>query len=355
VPWSAEERAAFSQRVVVMGRSAAAVQAACRLAVARGVPVVHLPAGQYIFDNAVWVPGPLTLIGDGASTIVRAKDEGVWLFIADGHQVRLTRMALEGGNAAWNETNESVGIGLAGWQDLRLDHCSLRGFGLAVYARQAGTVQIDHCVIERNLRKGLSAVVVESGAYALVEDSQFGNNWHSVALPGDMHHAPGEPHHHAAASRPTHVEFRQNLVRGDELVRLEPSAAFHTHPDFRGTVDVVDNRFEKTTAAIDLRGGSGRVEGNVIIGARYGIRIEAGNPHHATGVVNVPHHISVQGNTLSGVPADTAYIILDSCQVSLNGAVQPQTNYQCGASPSMPELHGIGSDGTLRWDDSGVR
>ena len=57
--------------------SAEAVQSACKRAIKEGVRVVFLPEGEYVFVKTVNVPGRLTILGEGAETIVRAG--GKWV------------------------------------------------------------------------------------------------------------------------------------------------------------------------------------------------------------------------------------------------------------------------------------
>ncbi len=47
------------------GRAAEDVQVACDKAAEAGVPVVFLPAGEYVFDTEVKVPRGLTVLGEG--------------------------------------------------------------------------------------------------------------------------------------------------------------------------------------------------------------------------------------------------------------------------------------------------
>jgi len=66
VPLSDAERKGIARLITVEGRTAAAVQAVCDRAAREGIRVVFLPAGEYLFEKAVRVPGGLTLLGEGA-------------------------------------------------------------------------------------------------------------------------------------------------------------------------------------------------------------------------------------------------------------------------------------------------
>ena len=66
VPLSDAERKGLARRITVEGRTAAAVQAVCDRAAREGIRVVFLPAGEYVFDKQVRVPGGLTLLGEVA-------------------------------------------------------------------------------------------------------------------------------------------------------------------------------------------------------------------------------------------------------------------------------------------------
>ena len=131
VTLSDAEKKQLARRITVEGRTAAAVQAACDLAVKQGVRVVFLPAGQYVFEKEVRVPGGLTLLGEGAKSLCRAKGRSVHLFRVDGDGVRFTRLKLQGADTTMSTSNNTYGIDVPTRQNVRIDHCELLGFSYA--------------------------------------------------------------------------------------------------------------------------------------------------------------------------------------------------------------------------------
>jgi hypothetical protein len=72
--------------------------------------VVLLPAGEYVFESTVRVPGGLTVLGEGVRTSVRARDPSTHLFEAAGDRVRFTRLRLEGADRSRDEKNDTYGV-----------------------------------------------------------------------------------------------------------------------------------------------------------------------------------------------------------------------------------------------------
>ncbi|HID05891.1 MAG TPA: hypothetical protein EYP10_01960, partial [Armatimonadetes bacterium] len=56
VPLGEGEKASFSQRIVVKGYTADAIQVACTKAMREGIRIVFLPAGRYVLEKTVRVP-----------------------------------------------------------------------------------------------------------------------------------------------------------------------------------------------------------------------------------------------------------------------------------------------------------
>ena len=247
VPLDDAEGKHFDRRVTVEARTAAAVQAACERAVKDGIRVVFLPAGEYPFEASVRVPGGLALLGEGSKTICRTTAKDTRLFRADGDQVRFTRLALQGANLTPSEANDTYGIHAEGKQNIRIDHCELRGFSYATSFASQATAQIDHCRIHHNLRDGLGyGVAIHSGAYVLVSDNEFAQNRHSLASNGALDWSSPRRlgrYVHKPGVRRTHWEFIHNRVGSNDLSVYE-LCAVDTHPGMDGTFVVEGNLFE---------------------------------------------------------------------------------------------------------------
>jgi len=350
VPLTAAEQTAFAKRVTVSGFTGVAIQAAIDQAVKTGVPVVFLPAGTYRFETTVNVPGGLTLLGAGSSTLIQSTlNDYSYLFDVQGDHVRVTRLKLQGLDTTWSTTNDSRGINSAfGKQNLRIDHCELLGFDRAINVDEkndTASAQVDHCVIHHNLRAGYGyGVAAEAGAYVLVIDNEFSQCRHPMVSGGDDL---------AAGARVTHWEFRHNRVNGDDLV-VTDAAAVNTHGGLFGTFVVQDNVLENLQEAMEFFDGSGLVTANVMRNiSRYPAILVAAYDTPVPGAA--ANDISITGNTFQNVATsyevDPSWTAKPSINIWIDGKVVPSTAQAGAASPPppMPYLILMGDDGILRW------
>jgi hypothetical protein len=208
VPLTETEKWQLAGWVAVEGRSAAVLQAACERAIKEKVRAVFLPAGEYVFETTVRVPGGLTLFGEGSKSICRSKGKDTRLFKVEGDLVRFTRLKLQGADTTRNEDNNTYGISVNGRQKARIDHCELLGFSHATDFGSEASGQVDHCTIHHNLRDGLGyGVCILSGAYVLVTDNEFSQNRHFGGTPIELtvevtHKVGGEPGQEAHGEQP---------------------------------------------------------------------------------------------------------------------------------------------------------
>jgi len=82
VPLSQHEKMLFSNPIRVDGFTADAIQAACGTAAKMSTlsrRVVFLPAGKYIFEKTVNVPGGIVIFGEGSKTCCQAKTKNTLL------------------------------------------------------------------------------------------------------------------------------------------------------------------------------------------------------------------------------------------------------------------------------------
>ena len=173
--------------------------------------MVFLPAGEYVFETTVDVPGGLTVVGEGSKTLIRTKNKNTHLFHVDGDRVRFARLKLHGADTTTSTDNDTYGISVGGKKDVRIDHCELLGFSYATSFGGEAMAQVDHCAIHHNMRDGLGyGVAIYSGAYILVIDNEFSQNRHSLASNGALDWS--SPKHvgkylHKPGVRKTHWEF----------------------------------------------------------------------------------------------------------------------------------------------------
>ncbi len=332
VPVSAVERSVFARRIRVQGSTAAAVQAACRQAITQGVPVVFLPAGQYLFETEVVVPGGLTLLGSGSSTLCQTTTLSQALFRMQGDHVRFTRLKLQGASLVWDQSNDTYGIASDYNQNVHIDHCELLGFNSAADFSNAATGQVDHCYLHHCLRDGMGyGIGLDRGSYVLVSDNEFSQCRHCLASNG-------------FGARPTHWEFLHNHVNSDDLVQNKQGAV-DAHPDMDGSFVVTGNLFENIGNALDIFNGSGLISANRFRYQPYGMFITA------TTAGAVPHDIAVTGNSFESV--SQPYTIDPAINIWIDGAVVAST-WTSGTPPSpppppMPWLQPMGAGGVLTW------
>ncbi|MBM3474625.1 MAG: hypothetical protein FJX75_15280 [Armatimonadetes bacterium] len=358
VPLSDAERDHFAKRITVEGRTAQAVAEACQRAVEEGVPVVFLPAGEYLLDTEVGVPGGLTILGEGSKTVCRANELDTHLFRADGDRVRFTRLKLQGADTTTSTDNDSYGITISRVQNCRIDHCELLGFSYATTPSNECTAQIDHCYIHHNLRDGLGyGTSIYSGAYVLVTDNEFEQNRHSLASNGALDWSSPErvgKYLHKPGFRKTHWEFIHNRVGSNDLSEYE-LCAVDTHPGMDGTFVVEGNLFENLCHAIGIRDGAGLIRGNLFRNLRTvttfrdltAISITYGE-HNGIPVDGcMPHSIQIAENAFLDVRDEQKYRIGRAENITIGGRLLPETRADRPA-PAIPRLQEMGEDGVLR-------
>jgi hypothetical protein len=304
---SESENRSLGRHIVVKGHSAVDVQSACERAVKEGVRTVFLPAGEYVFDKTVNVPGGLTILGEGSKTVIRAGGKNVRLFAVKGDDVRFTRLKLVGADTTTSTSNNSYGIIVSRRQNVRIDHCELLGFSRALSFSNEATGQVDHCIIHHNLRDGLGyGIVIYSGAYVLVMDNEFYQNRHSLASTGALDWSSPKrlgKYVHKPGFRKTHWEFVHNRVGSNDKSTYE-LCAVDTHPGMDGTFVVERNIFESLRYGVGIRDGSGIIRDNVFRNLRtrttfrplIAISISYGT-HNGIPVEGcMPNYIEVYGN-----------------------------------------------------------
>ena len=358
VPLSADEKRQFSKRIVVQDHTAGAVQAACRRASESGLQVVFLPAGDYVFDRPVTVPGGLTLVGEGSKTSVRAGNRRVDLFVVKGDHVRFTRLKLQGADTTTSAKNDTFGIIASKVQNVRVDHCELLGFSYATYFANEATAQVDHCVIHHNLRDGLGyGVAIYSGAYVLITDNEFYQNRHSLASNGALDWSSPKrvgKYVHKPGFRKTHWEFVHNRVGSNDKSTYE-LCAVDTHPGMDGTFVVEYNLFENLRHGVGIRDGSGLIRRNVFRNLRartrkaYAITISY-DTHNGIPVEGcMPNNILVEANVFLPEGAKyQRYRIGKAENIFLDGQLVQSTKSQRPAKIEMPRLEPMGTNGRLR-------
>ena len=364
VPLGEAEKGEFAKRITVDARTAAAVQAACERAVKEGVPVVFLPAGEYIFDTKVRVPGGLTVLGGGSKTICRAKGLNTLLFRVDGDKVRFTRLKLHGADTTANPNNNSYGITISRVQNCRIDHCELLGFSYATTPSNECSAQIDHCYIHHNLRNGLGyGTSIYSGAYVLITDNVFEQNRHSLASNGALDWSSPKragKFLHKPGFRKTHWEFIHNRVGSNDLSVYE-LCAVDTHPGMDGTFVVEHNLFENLRHGIGIRDGSGIIRNNLFRNLRtvttfrslIGISIAYGTHNNVPVDGCMPRDIDVRENVFlmdEGVKYEK-HSLGKAENITIRGKLAPETKVERSAPRPIPRLREMADDGVLNWRD----
>ena len=360
VPLSDVEERGFANRITVAQRTAAAVQAACDRAAKDRTPAVFLPAGQYVFDKQVRVPGGLTVLGAGAKTICRAADKRVHLFSADGDAVRFTRLAFRGADTTPGTSNNTYGITVAGKQNVRIDHCELSGFSYATNFAGEATAQVDHCAIHHNLRNGLGyGVAIYSGAYVLIMDNEFSQNRHSLASNGALDWSSPKRlgrYVHKPEVRKTHWEFIHNRVGANDKSPHE-LCAVDTHPGMDGTFVVEGNVFENLRHAVGIRDGAGLIQRNVFRNLRTGtsfrgllcVSISYGKHNNIPVEGCMPHDVIVSDNAFvmkEGVKYEKCSVGKAE-NVVVDGELIPETKANRPAPGPLPLLVPMGAEGKL--------
>ena len=359
VPLSDIEKEKFARHIVVEGLTDAAVQAACEYAVEEKIRLVFLPAGRYVFEKEVSVPGRITVLGEGSGTVCQAKDNDTHLFRADGDNVRFTRLKLQGADTTMNTDNDTYGISVYGKENVRIDHCELLGFSYATAFGSEATAQIDHCHIHHNLRDGLGyGVAIYSGAYVLITDNEFSQNRHSLASNGALNwSSPKEfgKYTHKPGVRKTHWEFIHNLVGSNDESHYE-LCAVDTHPGMDGTFVVEANVFENLRHGVGIRDGSGLIRCNVFrnlrtvtdfrsliaISARYGT-------HNNVPVEGcMPHDIEIVDNVFVIRGAEYEKCSIGKAEnIVIDGKLVPETRVDRPAPPPLPLLVQMDAEGKL--------
>ncbi|MBI4582466.1 MAG: right-handed parallel beta-helix repeat-containing protein [Planctomycetes bacterium] len=359
VPLSEAENKQSAKCIRIAERTAAAVQAACERAVKEGLPVVFLPAGDYVFESTVSVQAGLTLLGDGSKTLIRTKTKETRLFRVEGDGVRFTRLKLQGSDITLSEDNNTYGIFANGKKNIRIDHCELLGFSHATDFSNEATAQIDHCFIHHNLREGLGyGVAIYSGAHVLVTDNEFSQNRHSLASNGALDWSSPQrvgKYVHKPGVRKTHWEFIHNRVGSNDKSRYE-LCAVDTHPGMDGTFVVEGNLFENLRHGIGIRDGSGLIRANHFRSPRtsttfrpmVGISISYGT-HNNIPVENaMPHDIQIEKNIFSDLEEKKYghYEIGKAENITIDGKQVPATRAEGRGAPApLPRLRELGEEG----------
>jgi len=367
VPLSEAEKGLFAKRITVQGHSAEAVQESCERAVKEGVDVVFLPAGQYVFEGEVRVPGGITLLGEGSQTPIRTGQKNTCLFRVDGDLVRFTRLKLIGADTSPNADNDTCGISVSGKENVRVDHCELFGFRYAMSFVDEATVQVDHCLIHHNLRAGQGyGVLVMSGTYLLVSDNEFSQNRHSLASNGALDWSSPKrlgKYIHIPGVRKTHWEFVHNRVASNDKALYEHSAV-DTHPGMDGTFVVEGNVFEDLRHGVGIRDGSGLIRDNIFQNLRtvtksrrlVAISVSYGKHNNIPVEGCMPHNIQVEGNIFQ-MPKDVKYqkySLGKAENITIDGKLVPETKVG-RPMPPIPWLQAMDEDGILRWQEGGRR
>jgi len=349
------ENRQLAKPITVEGRTGEAVKAACEHAIKEGISAVFLPAGQYVFDAEVEVPGGLALLGEGSKTVCRAKELNTHLFRAGGDLVRFTRLKLQGANTSPSTENDTYGISVSGKQNTRIDHCELLGFSYATSFGSEATGQVDHCSIHHNLRNGLGyGVAIYSGAYVLVTDNEFSQNRHSLASNGALDWSSPKrlgKYLHKPGVRKTHWEFIHNDLSPHELCAVD------THPGMDGTFVVEGNGFENLRHGVGIRDGSGLIRGNVFRNLRtvsnfrslVAISIAYGTHNNVPVGGCMPHDIQVEGNVLlmpEGVKCDKCSLGKAE-NILIDGKLIAETKAPHRAQSPMPLLLPMDAEGRL--------
>ncbi|HUS90875.1 MAG TPA: right-handed parallel beta-helix repeat-containing protein [Phycisphaerae bacterium] len=367
VPLSDAGKKALAARVTVEARTAEAVQAACRRAAKKGAATVFLPAGRYVFDKQVGVPGGLTLLGEGSKTHCQAGGNSVHLFGVEGDGVRFTRLKLQGADTTPGTANNTFGIVVSGRQSVRIDHCELLGFSYATNFCDQATAQVDHCVIHQNLRDGLGyGVAIYSGAYVLVCDNEFSQNRHSLASNGALDWSSPKragKYLHKPGVRKTHWEFLHNRVGSNDRSPNE-LCAVDAHPGMDGTFVVERNVFEGLRHGVGIRDGSGLIRLNVFRGLRtvtsfrglVGISVSYGAHNNIPVEGCMPHNIEMADNAFTMAPGVEykRHSLGKAENITIDGKLAPETKAPRPA-PAIPLLQQMGEDGVLRWREGGRR
>jgi hypothetical protein len=296
VPLSADEAVSLARRVTVQGLTAQAIQSACDSAKATGVPVVYLPAGTYTLSAFVNVPGGLTLLGAGSSTILKPATPYVEMLYTRGDNVRYSRLKMVGPAAtSWLQGDRDItarAIEAWGNQNVRVDHCDISGFAYAVLYQNNATGQVDHCALHHNQVIGYGyGVSVAAGSKVAVTDNTFSDNRHSLASNG-------------GGARPTSWDFSHNSV-----TMVTPSiyqqAQVDTHAGFDGTFSVGANAFSGVDTAVGLYNGSGTISGNRIETSDQGIKIYTTSVHDVAITGTVLSTVRVPYSVVAGAPRIT--------------------------------------------------
>jgi hypothetical protein len=362
VPLTDVESERLAERVTVEGLTAQAVQAACDSAVEQAAGVVFLPAGEYVFDTQVEVPGGLTLLGEGSGTLIRAAATNTHLFSAAGDGVRFTRLKLHGADATTSPENSSYGISVFGTRNVRIDHCELLGFSYATNFGNEATAQVDHCHIHHNLRDGLGyGVALYSGAWVLITDNEFSQNRHSLASNGALDWSSPKrvgKYLHKPDFRLTHWEFVHNRVGSNDQSHYE-LCAVDTHPGMDGTFVVEANIFEDLRHAVGIRDGAGLIRGNLFrnlrtvtnFRKRIAISIRYGE-HNSIPVEGcMPHSIQVADNVFEDLEESERYSVGRAENITIEGELLPETRTDRDAAV-IPWLQEMGEDGVLGCDET---
>ena len=355
VPLSSIEKKEFAKHIVVEGLTDVAVQTSCERAVEENIRAVFLPAGRYVFEKEVSVSGGLTIFGAGSQTVCQTESKNTHLFRADGHNVRFTRLKLQGADTTPSTDNDTYGISAHGKENVRIDHCELLGFSYATAFGSEGTSQIDHCYIHHNLRDGLGyGIAIYSGAYVLVADNEFSQNRHSLASNGALDWSSPKQlgrYVHQSGVRKTHWEFIHNRVLSNDESPYE-LCAVDTHPGMDGTFVIEGNIFENLRHGVGIRDGSGLIRGNVFRSLRtvtdfrplIAISISYGTHNNIPVEGCMPHDIEVEGNIF--LMEGTKY---EKCSVGkaeniiIDGEIIPETKADRPAPSPLPRLVLIGS------------
>lgn len=362
VPPTDAEKTRFAKRITVQGRTAADVQAACDRAVKEDVRVVFLPAGRYVFEATVRVPGGLTLLGEGSKTLIQAGDRRTHLFRVEGDLVRFTRLKLHGADTGTSTDNSTYGITVSGKRNVRIDHCELLGFSYATNFASEATAQVDHCSIHHNLRDGLGyGVAIYSGAYVLVTDNEFSQNRHSLASNGALDWSSPKrlgKYVHKAGVRKTRWEFIHNLVGASDKSPYE-LCAVDTHPGMDGTFVVEANLFENLRHGVGIRDGSGLIRGNLFRNLRtvtnfrslVGISISYGKHNNIPVEGCMPHDVQVAENVFQmkdGIKYEKVRVGKAE-NVTIGGKLLAETQTTTRGVPRpVPRLRPMGDDGVLK-------
>jgi PKD repeat protein len=233
-------------KVTVSGNTTSAISSA--ISRLNGQPgIVHVPAGDYRYDETIKVPSGVIIEGSGMdkTRLHINTNSSVYLMSVAGNNIRITSLKLEGYTTQTSSgiNNYTMALYTSSKKNLYIDHCEIMAFRRGIVVTTGATATVEHSNIHHHTNADGYGFMTSRESYVMIRYDEFSNNRHSIASGGC-----------GSTACPTRYDFLYNYVHGKEDVELK-ACDVDMHTPGHGRIRVIGNIFEDVSTAVGLRDG----------------------------------------------------------------------------------------------------